>query len=383
MLGISLGASKGKIVAVADVGSGSAAFALVSVKKGCPSKIIASRRVILPIEERTKEACAPVLMDALQQAGEAILKEHTKGSGAGISSLYCIIRAPWSKSKTARSNKTFTEDTKVTKALIKGLAQEVLASPDLDKQNFLEASIVRIELNGYPTGKPEGKMARSVAVVALASGCDPSMKECVMKTLGALLPHHKPVFRSSVRALITVVQELVTEREYLLLDVGTEATAIVAVRDGSPDVQVVVHEGVRTILKRAAPQAVPEETVGLMNMIAKDQCESAACKALMENTAKVEPEIVKAFGEGMAQCATPHRLPNHLVLATHGDMTEWMKGFFSRIDFSQFTKTMQPFSVITLGPKEFAPRAVCDKGVTFDGGISFAAALVNIENDVA
>ncbi len=378
MLGIS-GKTKGTIVAVADVGSGSAAFALVSTKKGCPSKILASQRVILPIQERPREACAPALMDALTQAGESILKEYAKTGGAPIGALYCIIRAPWSKSKTARVKKTFETDTKITKALIKQLAQEALASPDLDKANFLEASIVRIELNGYPTGKPEGKLARSVSVVALASGCDPTMKDCVTRALSTLMPHHKPVFRSSVRALITVVQECVPHHEYLLLDVGTEATAIVAVRDGSPDEQVVVQEGVRTVLKRVASEAVPEETVTFMNMIAKDQCESAACKTLQENTAKVEPEIVKAFGEGMAECATPHRLPNILVLATHGDMNDWMKGFFSRIDFSQFTKTMQPFTDLTLGPKEFAPRVVHEKGVLFDGGVSFAAALVNIE----
>ena len=95
--------------------------------------------------------------------------------------------------------------------------------------------------------------------------------------------------------------------------------------------------------------------------------------------AKVEPELVRVFGEGMAVCAAQARLPNKLILITQPDMAPWLAKFFSRIDFTQFTLTTQPFSVETIAPADLSAWVTAARGVVLDTGVALSAALVNRE----
>ena len=91
--------------------------------------------------------------------------------------------------------------------------------------------------------------------------------------------------------------------------------------------------------------------------------------------AEAEPEFAKRFGGAFATLAAKRKLANTLVLFAHPDMAEWMRHFFSRLDFTQFTQTSQPFDVITYG--------VGESGVDYGGmhpSLILAGELVNIES---
>lgn len=144
-----------------------------------------------------------------------------------------------------------------------------------------------------------------------------------------------------------------------------------------------VPEGIYSVLRRLSKAGMPEEILGLVRMIARDDCTSEACNAVEAALAKAEPELVKIYGEGMAKCAATRRLPNKLFLVTHQDMALWLKRFFERIDFTQFTKTAQPFEVTALAPKDMEMWVKPAPGVSLDCGLAVPSALVNIERGVA
>lgn len=206
------------------------------------------------------------------------------------------------------------------------------------------------------------------------------MRPALSKALESLAPHQKPTFRSATRALITVMHDRADlGSNYLIADLEGEATTLVAVRDGVASEQVVVHEGMRSIVKRASALGMPEETMSLMRMLARDDCSSASCEVVRNALARSESELVRVFGEGLAACASSERLPEKLVLMAHPDIAPWMSAFFTRIDFTQFTETARPFTVLTLTTDELSAAVAAGKGVELDPSLALACALVNRE----
>ena len=115
-------------------------------------------------------------------------------------------------------------------------------------------------------------------------------------------------------------------------------------------------------------------------MAAHDHCEDKACEDIKNGMARAEQELIRIFGEAMARLATSRRLPNKLVLAVESDMADWLSHFFSRIDFTQFTVTTQPFSVEVLSAENLKNLVTAsDSGKNVDSGLLVAAAFVNSE----
>src|SRR3989338_830770 len=78
MFGIHLKRGSEKIVAVADIGSGSAALALVAVPKTGPVRLLTVKRSILSLEERSPQAIASAIGAHLLEPVSKCLATTTK-----------------------------------------------------------------------------------------------------------------------------------------------------------------------------------------------------------------------------------------------------------------------------------------------------------------
>jgi hypothetical protein len=112
-------------------------------------------------------------------------------------------------------------------------------------------------------------------------------------------------------------------------------------------------------------------------MLSRDACEGTACEAISAAMASAEPEFAKIFGEAFGGLAADRRLANTLVLLANPDVVDWMRQFFSRLDFTQFTATTLPFNVTVLDATDSRLKISTDEDL--HAQIIFAAALVNRE----
>ena len=377
-----------KIVVVADIGSGSAGVAIIAISPDLPARVIVAERSRLPFEERSVEATIAGITAQLSSAGEKALAAYAATSGASpISAAYAVIRAPWTRSKTIRAMSKFPEEQQVTDALITETARAAFAAPgesgedEPDPANILETSIVRVELNGYPTARPKGKYAHTLGVSILVSDCDPRVRKNVVETVSRIFACPPPSLRSGTRALLSVLRESPTfPDDCLIVNMTSNATNLIVVTGGTAVRHTRIPEGVRSIVKRIGGTGLPEETLTLIRMVAHDQCEHEACKATSAAIARAEPELARIFGEAMGRIAATERLPNTLILAVQEDLAPWLSQFFSRIDFTQFTVTTQPFEAVMVTHKGIADMITVPAGMTPDPGLSVAGALVNIES---
>ncbi len=373
-----------KIVALADIGSGSAAVAILSVPKDGHVRILAAERRYLPLEERTPAAVVAAIGAHLLEVGQQVLAQHRKKGGSQPEAVYAVIRAPWTQSKTIGAHTTFPKPTKVTGAMISKLAQEAMASVSVEKEAVLEAGVIRVELNGYPTSKPVGKPCSELAIAALLSACDPALRKSVTDALQQLFGARSIIMRSGVHAILSVMRNIPEAPEdFLVVDMASEGTNFVVVRDSVTTDHGTAPEGKNAILKRISADGMADNTLTLLRLIARGECHDPACEALTLAMVKAEPELVRVFGEVIAKLVSRQRLPNHLILATHEDLVPWLTKLFSRIDFAQFTETTRPFDVFALRPVDFAHWVLTEGAVRTDTGILIAAALVHIETNHA
>ena len=370
---------EGKPVLVADIGDGSVAVSFVTMGRS-PVEVHASARAMLPFEDRSREQTLAAITNCLKDTTEKLLKAYLQKGGTAPHAVHVVLRAPWTRFRTARADGTFEKEQAITKELIAQYAKKALAQQsELDRANILEAGVMQVFLNGYPTGEPLGKRASSIGVVAFESDADSVMKKAITEEAGALLPDRPLTIRSGMRALLVVMQEYLPEMQrFFLIDMGGATTACAVVRKDAITQYAAASEGLATILKRVAGGGLPEETMSLLRMLAADACSSSACEALKDSLARAEPDLVRAFGEVFTSLAGVRRLPNAAILAAPLELSPWLQGFFSRIDFSQFTTTTQPFTVETLTPEHLQDSVSWGKEGTPDAGIATAALGVQL-----
>lgn len=371
--------SNRKIVALATIESGSAALALFAT--GPTPELLAYAREELPLEERQKAALRTSIVQALAAAGEKVLAEYSKAAGRErVSTCYCIVGAPWSRSFAGAGHSKLERPTAITDEMISALAKQALASQtEIEHANLLEANVSRVLLNGYPTSEPAGKHAESLDIYTLVSDCDPDLKTGALETLLKLFPGASFVWRSSARATLGAARELDPTQTCLIVQIDGEATDLISVHKGVVDQRIFLEQGWRQLLTTLAKGKPPQETIALMELIEKDECDDAACEELRQSIAKAEPELVHRFGEALAKLSSRRKLPEELVLIAPPGLSPWLSRFFARIDFTQFTAIAKPFSVRSFDASALSGMPHNDTSALSDPGLCIGLKLVNIE----
>lgn len=381
MFGLHSG-SKREIVVVADIGSSSAAVAIVALGSDQPAVVLSYHRTDVTMGERSAEALASTIASALEQSAQTarsdIKDEHVLGQ---ISSVYACIHAPWTRSTIAHALKTYDEDVRVTPDIIAKIGNEALGVPGQEHTGLFEASVVRVELNGYPTGSPVGKTAHRILASALSSTCDDALYRAVSDALVRQFPNTRILWRSAARAIVATSNALSGKQsDGIIITIGREATSIIIVRRGVLEQEELLSDGLHALLRRIGGDSV-QEMLNVLHLIGQDMCDSTACESMRTALARIEPDLVRLFGERFAKLASSRRLPSRIILLAHPDVQQWLSKFFARIDFTQFSVTSQPFSVLPLQPSSMGHLVIAEGKLAPDTSLLVSVACAQIERE--
>lgn len=382
----SFGAHREKPVLILDVEGGSVAVAIALLKPNSPARIIFNERAYISPTERTQGRHTTAIIALTKEVLARTLKQYTDSPHARkhstIQSIHTVVGVPWIRSRSAVAEEVYPSEKNISDAAIKNLAKEALKQPsELHQSNIFESSVTRVQLNGYPTGKPVGKRAHHLSVTVFQSEMLEDMKRGIESAVFATLPGRTIDFRSSSRVALTTLHERARANHYLYIAVGSTDTECVAVHKEDMNEHAVVPLGTSLVTQRLAGEnGLPDEVFSLLRMHMNDTCAAPACGALLTSLAKLEPELVKLFGDAFATIAKTRKIPNTCFLASHPDIAPWLEHFFARIDFAQFTVTAQPLTIEVLSPKHLQDHVTWSE-VREDTGIALAATFVNTLND--
>jgi hypothetical protein len=379
---------KGVVSALFDIGSGSVGAAIVIAQPDSPTRILFNTRVSLSNEEREEAQLRTALATILRDAGTAILDQYSKSvlstKHGPVKQVYVTVHAPWVQSVTEDSHVTFTTPTHVTTETIKKVGQEGAKDKKeiTSAHTVFERTVMRVELNGYPTALPVGKVASTIRVILMESSIVSAFQKDITQALATVLPGRTPIFNSAMYTYSTVVRELAEHSSsYTFLDIASEASACSVVKSGSIAQQGTVPAGTRTLIrsvKGVAAQSA-DSIYSMIRMIAEGTCSDAACEEIANTLSAAEPTFMRSFGEVFSTMIANSRLPNTLIISVHPMIAVWAEHFFERIDFSQFTLTGKPFEVQVLSSRILTDLALFGKDASAaDTGIAVVSAFVHI-----
>jgi hypothetical protein len=381
--------AKGPATMVFDIGGGSVGAAILIADRASIARVLFDTRITLTNEDRDENQLILGLAKALSEAGTAVLDRYTKSpfakSHGPVKDVHAMIHAPWVRSLTRDSHITLTSPVRITREAIEKASKEAAKDTAGTPQGHIvfERTVVRVELNGYPTGLPVGKTASLIRVLALESSIATALQNPITSAITALLPGRTPLFHSAMYAYSTVVRELsMHASSFTFLDIESEASSCSAIMSGSITEQGSIPAGTRTLIRSATGTngGSADSIYSMIRMIAEGTCSDSACDEAARVLEAVEPVFMRSFGEVFSTMITKSRLPNPLVISVHPTMAAWATAFFERLDFSQFTLTGKPFEVQVLTSRELTALAVFGPDATPDTGIAIIAALVHIRN---
>src|SRR3989344_1208429 len=367
-----------RIVAIADLQSNSASFSIVEMQGAKNATIHATRSIELPLEERSWEHHVFVLKEKFAETGKRVFSDYALlPKSHAVKKIYAIVHAPWTQGVVIKAAIAFSEEMLITPEILSDTAKKALnKAPKPTSAALLDATQLSILLNGYPTNRPEGKSAQSVEVVALMTACDEDVKEHILSVLYDVAPAVPAVLHSGARAIVGAIQAARPHlRSAVCVHVSGEGTELITLRGGIVVQYASANEGLRSILERAFPGKSADEARAALRLSNRRQSAESLEGSMQEALVRIEPELAHLYGEALSKMSTPLRLPNALLLVASPDMTVWLKNFFGRIDFSQFTTTAQPFEVEAITADELGGTAALSSE-SADLDISLAVAHV-------
>ena len=379
---------KADVVAVADIGSGSASVAIMRVSKSGASVVLTQHRTELPFEKRTEAQTTVQIIVALADAAHKAHAAYQKTMNAPVRALYVIVRGPWAQTSIFEGKESFDHDTKITESVLDAIGQKAVVSQESDNESSFEKTIVKVELNGYPTATPLRKEARFLRLAVLESRVYSDFKSAAEHTLGVAFPGTPAAWRSHTRALLALLSLVaprlavssphIDARNCFVVDVSSTATSLITIRKDVAVAQEELALGSVSVAQKIAGDNLPEETLALLQTLESDACSTQECERLTKALALAEPEFTRTFGEVFAKMAAQRRLPNTLFLIAHENLLPWLSQFFARIDFAPFSTTTLPFSVVPLTAKDLG-HEVISAGTFDDTSLAIACALVHTE----
>jgi len=184
-------------------------------------------------------------------------------------SVLCTLSSIMYDSELKSTNRTFKEETRITRAHIDALHNDNLAG-DSDGSMILDHATIRIMLNGYPTTNPIGKYAHVINASTYMSHGDGLIFDKIRTAIRSRFHSVEPTIHSFSFAVFTILRDIMHEENFIALDFGGEITDIVVVRGTVMDKTISIPFGRNVILRQMmksmnVSMQIAESTLRLYN----------------------------------------------------------------------------------------------------------------------
>lgn len=403
--------------AVFDIGGSSIGAALVTTEGShAPPKVLYSTRALFPFlkepepERLTQAMLSTFVVVALrvQREGLPRLPHALPFRSVHVREASCFFSSPWLSTEASnvsmRSERPFNVHNNIAGMLFnrneefphveyfpfeqeddkhgRKKRSHATKSEDMGGATSIERHVVRVSLNGYPTNKPEGKLASTLEALVVGSVVPSDLFDKLRAVIDRVLRGGELYGHSFFMPLSRVARSIAAEDEsYLLIQVGGEITDVVVVENGTPTLFVSIPFGVQPLIRAIAAKAriIPEEVGARLALLARsgntgeeDRKGSVIVRTLSETEAKWKDLIRDALRE--APFRTP--LPNRAYVWCDEAYQTWFTRLFSSIALPEATFNTATFETTPLGRNAVSGFASFSREEEYDSALAMAAAFV-------
>jgi len=339
----------GEVVLIFDIGSGSVGAALALISLSHKPILLAAERAEMPFQDTIRaKRLQPLMLRALSQATLSLLAEGIPRVGLAarhlkVAGALFVLAAPWCSPRTETLTLSQKEPITITEDVISTLVQhadgeneKVLGSPDVPRRSLpqseeqCERILLSARLNGYETGMPIGKSARTASFSFFQSSAPRALLRAIGDTVAHFVHLRRIRFHSYALSAFCALRELLSNTEnFLFLDIGGEMTEAVIVREG--ELQEVFSFPVgRNHLIRALAKGThssPSAATGILALSREEivHPEKSGLTASLLNSFR--DSWLSELGQAAAHFSDTPSLPETTYLSGDDDCAELFAGF--------------------------------------------------------
>lgn len=343
------GRPKRESAALFDIGSGSVGGAYAVFEDGMPPRMVFSRRVSIEnregesLEASTLRACA-LVANALTTEGPNVLRQIA--GDARVTSIFVTLSSPWQKT----SARTQTIEEKKPFVFTKSQMQAAMSTEKHDADWVSTGEfVIGTLLNGYKVENPFGKRVTRVDMNILSSAISGKMR----KGIEEIIRHAFHSHAGSVSAFIPVAYEVFRdlyphEKEFMLIDVSSEATDIACVHEGVLVDAATAPAGIGSIV-RASGTGTGIHAVG------GELVDPARTVKPNEAMQKAQDAWITSLRDTLSKMGETRALPRTVFLLSNKETRDYLKKTLGGDALHPLWLSDEPLKILPVIPSHFTP----------------------------
>lgn len=350
-------------VVVVDVRSSSVSAGYVLLQEGKQPHIVHS--VQYPVEPNATEPLSEAMPRTLETVLTSLIhsgsaKLHAMGASAKSDHILVTISSPWQTSSIVsvktEKEKPFTFTHNVLEQMTAGSLKE---KPGW---NVVSQLVLSTFLNGYETQNAFGREAKMVEAITLTTAVDEVIYEKIKKIIRSVF-HQKHIdIYAFLPELYSVLKDVLpAQKEYLICDVGSDASDIILVKHGLLVSSAVNTAGMRTILDAVHKSGLSSHTIPT---IEHDVINRISNSTFQDATEQAKDEWLGGMKTTLATIAAEEPLPRLVCIVSEPNVSEFVRRLLDAPQLRNLWLSDEPLPLLSLSRAQFA-------------------ATVTVENDIA
>jgi cell division ATPase FtsA len=283
----------------------------------------------------------------IEQSLKAVVKKLAKGRHKKPKEIFVFLSAPFFVGNTRLIKTKDKNPFEITPPFLAGLVKKDIFKFDRGQKGNLvriENEIMTIKLDGYPVGEPLGQMASEVDLSHWQSEGHVSIMDRLQEIIEAEFPEIKINFHSFAYATYAVFNELLPEKNWILIDTGNELTDIIVIKDGYLAEHLSFPIGKNTLIRLVAKTlgTVPAETESTLNRYASGRINKILKSRLESTLEPIASDWIANLNESLSRALETTILPETFYIFGDEPSDKIFSDFIKEGDFSAISISHKP-----------------------------------------
>ena len=333
-------------VVVIDIRTSSISAGYVYLKKGALPYLLHS--VQFPVDPHATEPLSDAMPRTLELVLTSLISSGTevlskKGLSTSTDRILISISSPWQASHIASVKSEQEKTFAFTESVLEHMTSEVIQAKEGRK--VVSQLVLSTFLNGYETQNAFGKEAKTVEIITLSTDMDEKVHDLIRTIVKKAFHQSHIDTYAFLPELYAVLKEVLpSQREYLVCDVGSDATDLILIKHGLLLSSAVQKSGIRNILDAVHKSGLSTHTIPTTEGTPAD----ATGATFQHATETAKNAWVAELKDTLSSIAKEEPLPRMMCIVTEPAVSEFVKRLLDAPELRSLWLSDEPLTLVPL-----------------------------------
>lgn len=349
-------------VVVVDIRSSSISAGYVLLEKGKLPHLVDT--VQYPVDPHATEP----LEEAMPRTLEAVLSALITSGASKLRALQVsaksdhvlvTVSSPWQNSHIMSVQTEQEKPFLFTQHVLENMTENANKVPP--GRTVVSQLVLSTFLNGYETLNPFGREAKTVEAITLTTDLDEAVYEKIRQTVRSAFHHSHIDVYAFLPELYAVLRDILpAQKDYLICDVGSDASDIILVKHGLLVASAVNHAGMRSILDAVHQSGLSAHTIPTEEHAVLDSERNTSFQGATE---RAKDSWIAEIKTTLSDIAKEEPLPRLLCIVSEPTVSEFVRRLLDAPLLRGLWLSDEALPMLTISPSQFSSAVSLESGV--------------------